>query len=105
MGRQCLANRRDPRVTVAANWTDAYQRGTSPPIVANSEPLLAPNVTAETPPRANAPNATKTEVWVNTRSGIYWKPGSRHFGKTKYGRYMAESDAVAAGYRPARVDY
>ena len=78
---------------------------TSRPVVAKSEPLLAPNVTAETPPRANAPDATKTEVWVNTRSGIYWKPGSRYFGKTKYGRYMAESDAVAAGYRPARVDY
>jgi hypothetical protein len=41
-------------------------------------------------------------VWVNTDSGVYWKPGSQWFGKTKYGTFMAGGDAVAAGYRPAR---
>jgi hypothetical protein len=38
-------------------------------------------------------------VWVNTDSGIYHKPGSRYYGKTKQGKYMSESDAVKAGYR------
>jgi len=93
---------------IAANWTEAYQRfmGTSPPSVAKLEPLLAQNVTTERPPKTSAaPTGAKNEVWVNTRSGIYWKPGSRHFGKTKEGKFMAESDAVAAGYRAARVDY
>jgi hypothetical protein len=41
-------------------------------------------------------------VWVNTASGFYHKPNSRHYGKTKRGKYMQESDAVRAGYRPAR---
>jgi hypothetical protein len=40
-------------------------------------------------------------VWVNTASGFYHKPNSRHYGKTKRGKYMQESDAVHAGYRPA----
>jgi hypothetical protein len=38
-------------------------------------------------------------VWVNTDSGIYHKPGSRYYGKTKQGKYMSEADAVKAGYR------
>jgi len=40
-------------------------------------------------------------VWVNTDSGIYHKPGSRFYGKTKQGKYMTEADAIKAGYRPA----
>jgi len=38
-------------------------------------------------------------VWVNTDSGIYHKPGSHWYGKTKQGKYMTEADAVKAGYR------
>jgi hypothetical protein len=90
---------------IASNWTEAYQRfmGASPPIVVSREPLLAPNATgSQSRPEANAPNATENEVWVNTHSGVYWKPGSQYFGKTKQGKFMAENDAVAAGYRPAR---
>jgi hypothetical protein len=40
-------------------------------------------------------------VWVNTDSGIYHKPGSRYYAKTKQGKYMSEADAVKAGYRAA----
>jgi hypothetical protein len=89
---------------IAANWIEAYQRfmGASPPVVAKGEPSLASNAATETRPRTSAPNATENEVWVNTRSGMYWKPGSPYFGKALYGKYMAESNAVAGGYRPAR---
>jgi hypothetical protein len=38
-------------------------------------------------------------VWVNTDSGIYHKPGTRWYGKTKQGKYMTEADAVKAGYK------
>ena len=41
-------------------------------------------------------------VWVNTESGIYHKPGSRYYGKTKQGKYMTEADAQKAGYKPAK---
>ena len=34
-------------------------------------------------------------VWINTSSGYYHKPDSRHYGKTKHGKYMTESDAIS----------
>ena len=46
-------------------------------------------------------NPTANEVWVNTRSGKYWKPGSRFYGKTKQGEFMPESEATERGYAPA----
>lgn len=48
----------------------------------------------DTPTRA-------TDVWVNTRSGAYWKPGTQFYGKTKQGKYMSEADALKAGYHAA----
>lgn len=93
------------RREIATDWTKAYRRyiGTSPPVVARRGPLLAPNATdSAMRPQANAPNVTENEVWVNTRSGVYWKPGSQFFGKTKQGKFLTESDAIAGGYRPAR---
>jgi len=42
-----------------------------------------------------------TRVWVNTSSGVYHCAGSRYYGGTKQGRYMSETEASAAGYRPA----
>jgi hypothetical protein len=44
---------------------------------------------------------TGSEVWVNTRSGKYWKPGSRYYGKTKEGEFMSELEALDRGYAPA----
>ena len=40
-------------------------------------------------------------VWVNADSGVYHKPGTRWYGKTKQGKYMTEADARKAGYRAA----
>src|SRR5262249_4883099 len=75
---------------IAANWINAYQKyiSESPPVAAKREPQPVPT-------------ATENEVWVNTRSGKYWKPGSQFFGKTKEGNFMSERDAINAGYRPA----
>ena len=52
-----------------------------------------------TAPQARA--ATGGMVWVNTDSGIYHKPGTHWYGKTKHGKYMTEGDAKKAGYRAA----
>ena len=51
---------------------------TSPPAPVVHETKTAPATTAG------------NEVWVNTRSGKYWKPGSRLYGKTKEGEFMSE---------------
>jgi hypothetical protein len=33
---------------------------------------------------------------------VFHEPGDKWYGKTKQGKYMKESDAVAAGYRKAK---
>ncbi|HET8926183.1 MAG TPA: hypothetical protein VFN26_24580 [Candidatus Acidoferrum sp.] len=48
--------------------------------------------------------SSATTVWVNTDSGIYHKPGSRYYGKTKKGKYMTEAEARKAGYREAKKE-
>ena len=42
------------------------------------------------------------KVCVNTKSGKYFYPGSRWYGKTKSGVYMSEKQARAKGYQMAR---
>jgi hypothetical protein len=39
---------------------------------------------------------------VNTRSGVYWRPGTEFYGKTKQGKYMSEGEAKAEGFRAAQ---
>ena len=51
---------------------------------------------------AAAAATTGGQVWVNTKSGVIWKPGTAYYGKTKQGRYMSEADALAAGYHNAK---
>jgi hypothetical protein len=56
----------------------------------------APSAAPQAPP-ANSSGM----VWVNTDSGVYHKPGTRYYGKTKHGKYMLEADAIKAGYHAA----
>jgi endonuclease G len=53
-------------------------------------------------PAGNQAPDPGTLVWVNTRSGIYWRPGTRYYGKTKEGKYMSEEEAIRAGYTAAK---
>jgi hypothetical protein len=76
---------------IASNWIEAYKKyvGKSPPAPMVQETKTGPA------------NSTANEVWVNPRSGKYWKPGSRFYGKTKQGEFMPESGALDRGYSPA----
>ena len=75
---------------IASNWIEAYKK-----YVRASPPALTVQET-----NAAAPT-TANDVWVNTRSGKYWKPGSRFYGKTKQGGFMSELEALDRGYSPA----
>jgi cytoskeletal protein RodZ len=79
----------------------------------NASSKLAPHHRGPTPaPPANPPAAqqkssaasTTGMVWANTESGVYHKPGTRWYGKTKQGKYMTETDAAKAGYHPAKKE-
>src|SRR5262249_37251526 len=76
---------------IASDWIEAYKKyvGKSPPAPRVRETKTAPET------------STANEVWVNTRSGKYWKPGSRFYGKTKEGEFMSELEALDRGYSPA----
>lgn len=66
-----------------------------------------PGATASATPGTSA-NATTSDtaatgqVWVNTKSGVIWKPGTAYYGTTKAGKFMSAADALAAGYHYAQ---
>ena len=66
-------------------------------------PGYNPPLPKPTPLRVPEAADTAGQVWVNTRSGKYWKPGSRYYGTTKQGQYMSKEEAVQKGYRPANT--
>jgi hypothetical protein len=73
---------------IASNWMEAHQRH------------IDPNSSLTSPTPLELP-LSPDEVWANTKSGKYWNPGSRYYGKTKRGEYMSEKEAVQKGYLPA----
>ena len=96
-------NKKNASDTTSADSSSA--KTFSKPDKSDSAPAAAPTTTApssSTKPAATQqappPNPSAT-VWVNTASGVYHKPGSRYYGKTKQGKYMTEADAIKAGYR------
>jgi hypothetical protein len=42
------------------------------------------------------------QVWANTSTKVYHDSSSKFFGATKAGKFMAEKDAIAAGYHKAK---
>src|SRR5262249_40294394 len=74
---------------IASDWIEAYKKyvRTRPPapVVHETTTVLA---------------TTASEVCVNTRSGKYWKPGSRFYGKTMQNEFMSELEALDRGYSP-----
>jgi micrococcal nuclease len=77
--------------TIASNWIEAHQKSAD----SNTpSPQLASPAPSESP-------LNPDDVWVNTKSGKYWKPGSAFYAKTKRGEYMTEKEAVQEGYRAA----
>jgi len=80
---------------IAGNWIEAYKKYVGP----EPGPAKRVEATAERVPPASSPGSA--QVWVNTKSGVYWKPGTTYYGKTKQGQYMTESEAIEQGYHAA----
>jgi hypothetical protein len=45
--------------------------------------------------------ATVVKVWIYKKTGQYYCPDSKFYGKFKPGMYMKQDDALERGYRPA----
>jgi hypothetical protein len=57
-------------------------------------PLNTPTVAA----------ATIVKVWAYKKTGLYYCPDSKLYGKFKPGMYMTQEKALERGYRPAGQD-
>ncbi len=57
--------------------------------------LIAPPV--EKTQRTGNP---RSRVWANKRSGFYYCPHSKLYGKIKPGVYMSQTEALQSGYGP-----
>jgi hypothetical protein len=45
--------------------------------------------------------ATVVKVWTYKKTGWYYCPDSKLYGRLKPGKYMTQDDALERGYRPA----
>jgi hypothetical protein len=103
---------------IAGDWIEAYKKyfHTDRPLASagsrhrqrrapedSASPAVAPAPPAQPSDHESRPPAPG-EVWVNTRSGKYFRPGSRYYGNTREGSYMSEAEAQRYGYQPARGD-
>ncbi len=81
-----------------------------PPAPDTNETVITPSPDVPAPTSSPSEDTTTIDdpaaaglVWVNTKSNIYWKPGTKYYGKTTRGKYMTEADAVKEGYRPSKT--
>lgn len=71
-------------------------------------PAAATKATKKSETTANASDAqisaakSSGQVWVNTGTKVYHDSSSEFYGKTKAGKFMAEKDAIAAGYHKSK---
>ena len=44
---------------------------------------------------------TAVKIWASKRSGLYYCPDSKLYGKLTPGVYMSQGEAIKTGYQPA----
>jgi hypothetical protein len=71
-----------------------------PPVVENRQPLE--RLISWATPAVSA--ATVVKVWTFKKTGLYYCPDSRFYGKLKPGEYIDQDEALERGYRPAAHD-
>ena len=89
-------------LSVAGGSTGGRRRRGRHPLTGADSPFPSPPAVSS-PVSNNAPaTGTSAQVWVNTKSGKYFLPGSPYYGNTKQGQYMTEAQAQRQGYVAAR---
>lgn len=63
------------------------------PTPAAPAPKAKPTANAAAP----APGGGPGQVWLNTKTNVYHRPGTKYYGTTKAGAYMTEGEAKAKG--------
>ena len=101
---------------IARDWIAAYKkyfhtdqplskaiRSSSKPISPDNPPegQVAKTDGTSTESDHTPPADSAGQVWVNTKKGVYWRPGTEYYGKTKKGMYMSEGEAINKGYHAA----
>ena len=92
---------------IARDWIASYKRvfNTALPVSSRGTRQTRPQPRAvpkgETGKGFTAPSKPN-DVWVNLKSGKYFKQGARNYGRTKSGQYMTEAEAKQAGYSKAK---
>jgi hypothetical protein len=73
------------------------------PEAAGGSPMrsIPHGVEPQSQPRTDSQSALNEQVWLNTNSLVYHCANTRWYGRTRYGQFMRESDAIARGARPA----
>ncbi len=88
---------------IATDWIAAYKKYVGPePGTESASPSRTSTAPSTSPATVHSASSLSNQVWVNTKSGVYWKPGTAYYGKTKQGEYMSEPEAEAKGYRAAK---
>ena len=82
---------------IALDWIAAYKKYVGPEPGAAAKTNFSPTTV-----RSSPTSSAESDVWVNTRSGVFWRPGTAFYGATKEGKYMSESEATRQGFRPAK---
>jgi hypothetical protein len=94
---------------IATDWIAAYKKYVGPSPISGHHRLVYTGVglNGSAPPDSPSEEAASAEsspaqVWINTSSGKYFRPGQQWYGKTKRGEYMSETEAIRKGYRAAK---
>ena len=85
--------------TAASNAATTAKTNATAAVAAKMNPPAAGPVAVAAPAAAPVKMAAggAGKVWVNSSSKTYHCEGSKFYGKTKTGEYMAEADAKAKG--------
>jgi cytoskeletal protein RodZ len=94
-GTSASTTKKSTRSKKSTTAADAPAAAATTPAASTPTPSTPAKTTTTPPANSNG------MVWVNIDSGVYHKPGTRYYGKTKQGKYMTEADAIKAGYRAA----